>query len=211
MLRKLPVFLLPLVLLYPTMSHAGLFGPSNYDECITESMKGVSSDVAARAIIESCRNLFPESGKEAAPEDAPAAEPARVEESAVPAAPAAIEPAAPAPATPAAQAEPVIEPASLDATNARDLTAGELARLGSRAKVFGSTYRVTIDNGNPNLTLTEVTIAVWDDMTKASSLQEFSEPVRIAPGASAEVKYTVYYKGDDSGWNWDVVSARGVE
>ena len=133
MLRKLPVFLVPLVMLCPTMSYAGLFGPSNYDECITESMKGVSSDVAARAIIESCRNLFPESRSDAAPEDVPAAAPTPAEESAIPATPAAVEPAAPAATTPAAQAAPAVEPASLDTTDARDLTADELARLGSRA------------------------------------------------------------------------------
>jgi len=48
------------VVFYPSMGRTGLFGPSTYDECITESMKGVSSDVAARAIISSCRNQFPE-------------------------------------------------------------------------------------------------------------------------------------------------------
>lgn len=36
-----------------------LFGPSTYDECITGSMKGTTSDVAARAIIQSCRSRFP--------------------------------------------------------------------------------------------------------------------------------------------------------
>ena len=41
------------------IAHAGLLGPSTYDECISESMKGVTSDIAARAIILSCRNRFP--------------------------------------------------------------------------------------------------------------------------------------------------------
>ncbi|MFH1025685.1 MAG: hypothetical protein V1764_03310 [Nitrospirota bacterium] len=44
---------------WPSISSAGLFGPSNYDECIVESMKGVTSDVAARAIIQSCQKKFP--------------------------------------------------------------------------------------------------------------------------------------------------------
>ena len=44
----------------PTTVTADFFGgPDNYDECITEAMKGVTSDVAARAIIISCRNQFP--------------------------------------------------------------------------------------------------------------------------------------------------------
>lgn len=44
----------------PPESPAGVFSPNNYDECITESMRGVTSDVAARAIIISCRKQFPE-------------------------------------------------------------------------------------------------------------------------------------------------------
>ena len=40
-------------------ARADLFGPDNYDECILESMKGVTSDVAARLIHRSCRNKFP--------------------------------------------------------------------------------------------------------------------------------------------------------
>lgn len=38
---------------------AGWFGPSNYDECIIESMKGVQSNIAARLIYKSCKKKFP--------------------------------------------------------------------------------------------------------------------------------------------------------
>jgi hypothetical protein len=34
-------------------------GPANYEDCILESMKGVSSDDAARLIREACRDKFP--------------------------------------------------------------------------------------------------------------------------------------------------------
>lgn len=44
----------------PTLCASAWFGPSNSDECITDSMRGVTSDVAARAIIRSCRARFPE-------------------------------------------------------------------------------------------------------------------------------------------------------
>lgn len=205
MFRKMPVSLLPLMLLWPTISLGGLFGPSNYDECITDSMRGVSSDVAARAIIESCRNLFPDPRHAAEPEasPAPAPAPAPDENSADPAPAGTPTPAALVPATPATD--------PLDTAGARRLTADELARLQHTAKIFGSAYRVTIDNGNPNLTLTEVTIAVWDDGDPAAGRKEYSEPVQIAPQSSAMVKYTVHYRGDESGWNWDVVAARGVE
>jgi len=37
----------------------GLFGPSDYDECIIEGMQGVASDVAAVAVRSACREKFP--------------------------------------------------------------------------------------------------------------------------------------------------------
>ena len=45
-------------------AEAGLFGPDNYDECILKGMRGVVSDVAARAIQDACRNKFPETQPE---------------------------------------------------------------------------------------------------------------------------------------------------
>ena len=45
---------------WPSISLGGLFGPSDYDECILESMKGVTSNLAAQAIVRSCRAKFPE-------------------------------------------------------------------------------------------------------------------------------------------------------
>ena len=201
MLPKLPVLLVPLVLLCPAIGHGEESGPSNYDECIVDALKGVSSDVAARAIIESCGNLFPRSQQAAAPQAAPAA-------AATAAAP---PPASAAPATPAVQAAPPAQPVPLDTTRARDLTDDELALLSTKAKVFGSTYRVTIENGNPNLTLTEVTIAVWDDADSAAGRTKYTEATQIAPHASDMVKYIVHYRGDETSWNWGVVGARGVE
>lgn len=52
---------------------AGLFGPSNYDECILEHLKGVSSDVGARMVAEACRKKFPpkKPAEKAAHPDAP--------------------------------------------------------------------------------------------------------------------------------------------
>lgn len=35
-------------------------GPRDYDECVLESMKGVNSDMAKKAIVKSCRDKFPE-------------------------------------------------------------------------------------------------------------------------------------------------------
>ena len=55
------VSFLILAILLPGL--AGGAAPSNYDECILESMKGVKSDLAAKSIIRSCRNKFSDRSK----------------------------------------------------------------------------------------------------------------------------------------------------
>lgn len=41
-------------------ANAGLFGYSNYYECVLDKMPGVKNDIAAHAIIRSCREKAPE-------------------------------------------------------------------------------------------------------------------------------------------------------
>lgn len=52
-----------LILFMPLVGNAGLFGPSDYNECILKSMKGVTSDVAAGAIRRACWEKFPKKQK----------------------------------------------------------------------------------------------------------------------------------------------------
>lgn len=52
---KLTVMILILI---ASSSYAGWIGPSNYDECIFENMKGVNSNAAALIVKESCINKF---------------------------------------------------------------------------------------------------------------------------------------------------------
>lgn len=49
-----------IVFLYSSACYGGWLGPANFDECVIESMKGVTSDVAAREIVNACRSKFPE-------------------------------------------------------------------------------------------------------------------------------------------------------
>jgi hypothetical protein len=44
---------------YSRQAQAGLFGPSSYDECILENMKGVTSNLAVGTIISACKKKFP--------------------------------------------------------------------------------------------------------------------------------------------------------
>lgn len=53
------IYLFFIALLFPSVSNAGWFGASNYNECVLESMKGVTSDAAAGVINRACRAKFP--------------------------------------------------------------------------------------------------------------------------------------------------------
>ena len=191
MIMRLPLFLLVLLLAGPGRAEVSEF--TSYDECILESLKGVSSDVAANAIIASCRSKFPE----AAPVAVAPAEPASP-----PAAETAPEPADAEPAQTASEPKPAAGPS-------RSLTEDELGKL--KATLFGFTtkYTVTFENFNDDIAITEVTIAVWDDFDPRG-LKTYTETMHILPSGSAKVAYEVVYMGDDQGWRWKVDSAKGI-
>ncbi|WP_155761747.1 hypothetical protein [Alteromonas mediterranea] len=58
MLSRKKLILLSSLLLSFSAS-AGIFGPSNYEECILDKMQGTKSNVAANAIKRACRKEFP--------------------------------------------------------------------------------------------------------------------------------------------------------
>jgi hypothetical protein len=161
---------------------------SSYDECILESLKGVSSDVAANAIITSCRNKFPENVPVAAEpaESPPEQETVQPEET-----------------------EPEVKPAIVAAGASRELTKEELSKLKATLLGFTTQYRITFENMNEDITITEVTIAVWDDLDPRG-LKTYTETMNIPPSELAKVTYEVIYMGDDQGWRWKIDSARGV-
>jgi len=51
--------IIAVILLLCTSANAGIFGPSNFEECILEQMKGIKSDAAANAVTYACRAKFP--------------------------------------------------------------------------------------------------------------------------------------------------------
>lgn len=55
-IKYLKTLIVCILLFFSSTSQSALFGPSNYNECIIDAMKGVTSDVAARAIKQSCRD-----------------------------------------------------------------------------------------------------------------------------------------------------------
>lgn len=188
MTPRLPILLIALS--FSAASNADASEFSSYDECILESLKGVSSDVAANAIIASCRSTFPEAAvaAPAAAEPAPPPEPAPVEP----------------------QPQPESKPTVAAAGESRELTGEELGKL--KSTLFGgftTKYKVTFENLNENITITEVTIAVWDDLDPRG-LKKYTQTMNIPPAGEQQVAYEVVYMGDDQGWRWKVDSAKGV-
>lgn len=56
--------ILTLVLaLFFSNAHAGLFGPSNYDDCVLENLKTAKTESAVASVHMACRNKFPEKKK----------------------------------------------------------------------------------------------------------------------------------------------------
>lgn len=178
-------------------------------------MKGVGSDVAARAIIASCRNQFPDTAPAdpvpAAPAPAaPAAAAAPVASSAAEAAP---KSAAPAPVA-TSQMVPAAAPKA-DSGVARDLTDAELANLSSSAFVFSDSYRFTVRNGNAEITVGEVTLEIWNE-SRPNDRRRYTQFVNIAPLSSdtvsvkdvdAKAQYqSSWTPGSDA--QWAIVAAK---
>ena len=198
MLLRVAAMVFVLALLFGSgLGRAEEFRPSNYDECITDSMRGVGSDVAARAIIESCRNQFPDT-----------AAPAAV------VAPAAAVSATPD--TPAPPAEPAARAAPVAPGPVRDLTPDEVARLRTSAFIFSDSYRLTIRNENDALTVTELTVELWNS-NRPKDRRSYEQAVVIPPLGSGTVSFNdVDPKAKyDSTWTdgseekWRIVAAKG--
>lgn len=43
-----------------SVAYAGMFGPSNYWDCVLDEVPGSQNDAAARAVIRKCGSLFPD-------------------------------------------------------------------------------------------------------------------------------------------------------
>ena len=166
LLRQTLIVFVIALLLCPGISCAGEYRPSSYDECITDSMRGVGSDVAARAIIASCRNQFPST----APVETRQGE--SVEAQAAPAPRQNLLPAQPVEAT---QQQEQAAPGP-----SRSLTSEELQNLRSSAFILADSYRVTIQNKNEHVTITEVTVAVWN-ASNPDVRRSYTLPVMVLP------------------------------
>jgi hypothetical protein len=193
--QNLFVFVIAL-LLSPGIGCADEYRPSSYDECITDSMRGVGSDVAARAIIASCRNQFPSTAPVETRQDE------SVEAQAAPAQP-----------VEATQRQEQTAPGP-----SRNLTSEELQNLKSSAFILADSYRVTIQNKNEHVTITEVTVAVWN-ASNPDVRRSYTLPVTVLPHGSGRVTFKDVdpdpHNGsmwsDGSEYHWSIVAGAGSD
>ncbi len=54
------LFIFVTTVLFPSCGAAGWFGPSTYEECILNNIKGAKSDHAAKLVAHACREKFPD-------------------------------------------------------------------------------------------------------------------------------------------------------
>ncbi len=197
MSRQTCTVLVLAALFCPGMSQAEQFRPSTYDECITDTMKGVASDVAARAIISSCRNQFPKRAAAVAPQE----EVAPLQEDVAP-----------------LQEDVAPRQEENPSGTTRSLTPEELGRVTANAFVIASSYRITFRNGNEHLTITEVTIA-FGDKSNPDGLRRYSQNVRIGPLELGSARYIVVHEGSGFDWassdesesSWSIAAAKGID
>jgi hypothetical protein len=141
---------------------AGLFGPSTFDECITESMQGVTSDLAARMIYQSCRKRFPE------------------------------------------KKDPPPKSKGLEKEN--------LDKLSGRAGLwYRNVYHARIYNGNNDITVTKVSIAIRTIVGGADTVNVYSSNVEIQPLTTKETDFYIIVGDDNTGYSWNIHSAEGYK
>lgn len=142
------------------LCYAGIFGPSNFDDCVLDSMKGVTSDVAARSIYQSCRQKFPEKQVK---------------------------------------------------NNARNLSDRELSMLtgrGGPAQV-GNYFSVNLLNGNKDLTVSAVTLAVTTKISGKVVTNYYDTDITIGPKKTGNI-FVKYIVGDDGAkYDWGISAAKG--
>ena len=137
------------------------FGPEDYDECILDAMKGVTSDLAAKAIILSCRERFPKTKRKT--------------------------------------------PSGLE------LDLVELAKLDGRAGLrYANKFGGTIYNGNPGLTIVELSITISTEIIGTPISRVYVVDVHIRPMSTGDFEFDILVVSDkDADYPWYISGAMG--
>lgn len=151
-----------LLLISLNISYAwSLFGPSNYEECILQNMKGTTSDVAAELIADACTDKFYSAPK-------------------------------------------------VKKCKTREMTTKEIRNIdanGSISQLSTPYFSVNIYNGNPEITIEELTVIVMG--ANIASPQEYklyiSSPINPKTSGTAGVGVQ---NMPGKKFSWSIVSAK---
>ena len=202
------VSFLSLTILLPGL--AGGVTPNNYDECILESMKGVKSDLAAKSIIMSCRNKFPEELNRKPNENFSTLQGHLKERK---------------PAmdsyhdwmTEAKKLNPDSTDDELTAyyehkygnKNARTLTDKEMSQLTGRAGFYRGNFSGRIHNGNANGTISKITIQITTAIGGKKVTKLYRDDVTIEPQTTEFFMFEALRGDKDADYSWAINSAIG--
>lgn len=136
-----------------------LVGPRTFDDCILKSMRGVTSDVAARQIRESCREKFSEDN--------------------------------------AAKAK------------SRELKPWEIGAFSGRAGINSDYFSGSLYNGNKDITVTELRIAVIQKAEGKDTSRTYTTNVTIPPLSTESFMVQIIVDNANADYSWAIEGARG--
>ncbi len=189
---------------------AGGAAPSNYDECILESMKGVKSDLAAKSIMRSCRNIYPE-GSNRKPNENFSTPKGHQRE---------LKPAMDSYHDWMVEAKK-LNPDATDADltayyerkygskNARALTDKEVSQLTGRGGFYRGNFSGRIHNGNANVTISKVTIQITTIIGGKEVTKLYRDDVTIEPQTTEFFMFEALRGDKDADYSWAINSAIG--
>ena len=91
----------------------------------------------------------------------------------------------------------------------RDLTYMELSHLDGRAGLEYDEYKGSIYNGNEDIAVTSVTIAVIGELDNKKTSRGYTSEVTIPPLSTKDFKVKIVVGDEGSKYSWNITGARG--
>lgn len=178
--------------------------PKDVDECILKNMVGVTSNVAANSIRGACKNKFPAQQLDVEKTNSkPFGDRTFIDMSA---------------SFPQPTSTPQNRPLSLEEIQnikgSAKLNHGNRYYRGTNGIVtqhVNHYYSGTLHNGNANLIVTQIEIAVTTTLDKKPTTQAYVIPVNARPNATSDFSFKVLTGDTSAKYQWEILSAQGQE
>jgi len=97
-------------------------------------------------------------------------------------------------------------------SEARRLSPDELARLDGRAGLsYGTHYSGTLHNGNVDITVSKVQIAVTTKVGGTSTSKLYTTVVHIPPQSAGTFAFEIVVGDQGASYSWSIASAEGFQ